>query len=52
MKLLLEIEFTPAVTKEVLETYGERLGGQMTTIYRNTPGVSKEFIGITHRVIE
>jgi hypothetical protein len=52
MKLLLEIEFTPALTKEALAAYGERLSGQMTTIYRSTPGVSKEFIGITHRVIE
>ena len=52
MKLILEIEFTPALTKDALETYGEKLQQQMTTIYRSTPGVSKEFVGITHKVIE
>lgn len=51
MKLVLEIEFTPALTKDALETYGAKLQQQMGDIYRNTPGVSQEFIGITHRVI-
>jgi hypothetical protein len=50
MKLILAIEFTPKLTKSDLETYGARLSKQMTTIYRNTPGVSPEFIGITAKV--
>ena len=52
MKLILAIEFTPKLTKEDLEKYGARLQQQMTTIYRNTPGVSPEFIGITTKVEE
>ena len=51
MKLQIEIEFSPTITKDDLEKYGWRLEQQMTTIYRNTPGVSKEFIGITTKVI-
>ena len=50
MKLILAIEFTDKLTKSDLETYGEKLGGQMRAIYRNTPGVSQEFIGITTKV--
>lgn len=52
MKLQMQIEFSNTVPKEVLEDYGKRLEQQMTTIYHNTPGVSKEFKGITTKVIE
>jgi hypothetical protein len=50
MKLILSIEFTSEVSKESLEIYAIKLGGQMTTIYRNTPGVSQAFVGITAKV--
>jgi hypothetical protein len=50
MKLIMTIEFTPNITKDVLIAYAERLQGQMTTIYRSTPGICSEFIGITAKV--
>jgi hypothetical protein len=50
MKLILAIEFTPEVSKESLETYAVKLSGQMRAIYRNTPGVSQAFVGITTKV--
>jgi hypothetical protein len=50
MKLILAIEFTPEVSKQALEIYATRLGGQMRDIYRNTPGISQAFVGITTKV--
>ena len=52
MKLILEIEFTSALPKVALEEYGRKLEKQMEAIYRNTPGVSREFVGISHKVTE
>jgi len=50
MKLILTIEFSQMFTKADIETYAERISRQMTTIYKSTPGVSQEFIGITAKV--
>lgn len=50
MKLILTIEFSQMFTREDLENYAARLQQQLSTIYRSTPGVSQEFIGITTKV--
>lgn len=52
MKLILTIEFSQMFTRADLETYAERLTRQLSTVYKSTPGVSQEFVGITSKVEE